>query len=71
MDEIKFPHVTVVFPDLSGPGGNAFVLIGMVTEAIREQEGTAAANLFADEAMLGQTSYEGLIDYIKRTVTVL
>lgn len=70
MDEIKFPNVTVVFPDLSGPGGNAFALIGQVTKAIREQEGTAAANLFADESM-SQTSYAALLEYIRRTVTVL
>lgn len=71
MSEIKFPNVTVVFPDLSGPGGNAFALIGQVAAAIRKQEGTAAANLFADEAMTDQTSYEGLIEYIKRTVNVI
>jgi hypothetical protein len=70
MNEIKFPNVTYQMPDLLGPSGNAFVLIGQVTAAIRAQEGTAAANLFADESM-EQTSYGALLDYIKRTVTVI
>lgn len=70
MTEIKFPHVTVEFPDLSGPGGNAFVLIGNVAAAIRKLEGPEASNAFADEAM-SQDSYEGLLAFIKRTVNVI
>jgi len=66
MDAITYPDVTV---DLAGHDGNAFAIIGRVQAAIRQAHGSEAAGKFAAEAM-SQDSYDGLLQFVMRTVEV-
>jgi hypothetical protein len=65
MSEIKYSDVKV---KLVGKDGNAFVIIGNVTKAIRDNVGNEEAKDFADEAM-NCDSYDELMALCMRTVT--
>ena len=61
-----FPSITV---KLTGTDGNAFVIIGRVTRALRDAGHLAAANAFASDAMTCQ-SYDELLQFAMKTVDV-
>lgn len=64
----KFPQVEV---QLSGEDGNAFTIIAKVRAALREAlVAPDEINRFQLEA-IGSRSYDELLQYVMRTVTVL
>lgn len=63
---VKYPTVTV---QLTGHDGNAFVIIGRVSGALRRQVNTEAAEQFADTAM-NSGSYDELLQLAMATVNV-
>lgn len=64
--EVKYPDVTV---RLTGTSGNAFAVIGRVSDAIQKQYGADAASNFIGLAT-GCGSYEELLSFVMDTVHV-
>lgn len=64
--DVKFDDVTV---ELSGQDGNAMVIIGRVSGAIRRAHGVDAANAFTAEATSGD--YDHLLAVCMETVHVV
>jgi hypothetical protein len=62
--EVTYPDVHV---ELSGQDGNAFVIIGRVSGAIRKAHGDEAATRFTSQASETQ-SYDELLQFVMRTV---
>lgn len=65
--EVKYPGLEV---KLLGENGNAFNLIGITAKALRKHAGKEAAEEFLTESM-EQKSYDDLLAYIQRIVTVI
>jgi hypothetical protein len=67
------PGTTPKYPDvhvqLTGRNGNAMMIIGAVSAALRHEVGNEAASEFAAEAM-DQPSYEDLLRFVRSTVEV-
>jgi len=64
----KFPHITIAL-ELSGPGGDAFFIMGRVDSAMKETGVPESdRNAFAMEAMSGD--YGHLIDVVREWVNV-
>ena len=61
-----FPTITV---KLTGTDGNAFMVIGRVTRALRDAGHVTAANTFAKDAMTCE-SYDELLQFAMKTVDV-
>jgi hypothetical protein len=64
--EVKYPDVTV---RLTGTSGNAFAVIGRVSDAIQKRHGADAASNFIGLAT-GCGSYEELLSMVMDTVHV-
>jgi hypothetical protein len=72
-EETVMPDTQPTYPEvrvrLSGSDGNAFMLIGAVSGALRRQVGPDAANAFARDAM-DQGSYDDVLRLAMATVSV-
>jgi len=68
--EILYPEIQVALGDLSGPDGNAMMIIGKVSHALRAaQVPNAKIEEYANAAMMG--TYAELLATTGRWVTVL
>ena len=63
--DVLYPDVTV---ELSGEDGNAFVLMGVVTKALRRAGHSDAIESFREEAMSGD--YDNLLRTCMKYVNV-
>ena len=63
---VKYPDVTV---QLTGQDGNAFSIMGRVSQAIRKAHGQEAGKQFSTEAMMS-SSYDALLQLVMETVNV-
>lgn len=64
--DVEYPGVEV---QLSGEDGNAFVIIGRVSGALRREVSAEEASRFSNEAM-DVGSYDALLQLAMRWVTV-
>lgn len=69
-DGAAYLDVEVSLGDLDGPDGNAFVIMGRVREAIALVHGPNKAAAWWSFA-IENTSYDTLLAYVRRTVTVV
>lgn len=67
MTDVKYPEIEV---QLSGEDGNAFAIMGRISQAIRRQVGNSEAEEYVREAQESE-SYDALLRHAMRTVTVL
>jgi len=66
MEEPKYPEITV---RLIGEDGNAFLILGMVTKALK-RAGVAQAEIEAFRAEATAGDYDNLLATVMRTVVV-
>lgn len=66
----KFPQVSIGWIDLSGPDGNAMVIMGMATSAMR-RAGIDRAEIDAFRAECMSGDYDNLLKTVKNTVDVV
>src|SRR5262245_49861880 len=64
----RYPQVRYTLPDLDGPDGNVFAIIGAVARLLRAQVGPDAAAQFTADATSCQ-SYQQVLDLVVATVT--
>lgn len=64
---VTYPDVTV---QLSGQDSNAFMIIGLVSRAIRKEVSSEAASKFSHDAM-DSPSYDDLLRLAMATVNVI
>lgn len=69
MPDTSQPTYPDVHVRLSGTDGNAFMLIGKISGALRREVGPDAANQFAHDAM-DQASYDDVLRLAMNTVNV-
>jgi hypothetical protein len=65
----RYPQVHYILPDLAGPDGNVFAIIGAVARLLRAQVGPDAAAQFTADATSCR-SYQQVLDLVAATVTV-
>ena len=65
----RYPQVRYTLPDLAGPDGNVFAIIGAVARLLRVHVGPDAAAQFTADAT-SCNSYQQVLDLIAVTVTV-
>jgi hypothetical protein len=66
----RYPQVRYTMPDLTGPDGNVFVIIGAVARLLRTQVGPDAAAQFTADATSCR-SYQQVLDLVAATVTTI
>lgn len=67
--EIKYPEIVVNLGDLSGPNGNAFVVLGSVRKALKKAGvNQGEIDAWFKEAVSG--NYENLLQVCKSWVTI-
>lgn len=66
----SYPDVHVALGDLDGPDGNAFAIMARVERAIASEHGGNRAAAWVRYAMERVESYDALLAYVRRTVTV-